>query len=184
MSTRFPIARWMIRINLWCGLASGFALLAMMLMGALDVIGTNLDLAGLTARPIPAAFEFMATMMVVNVFLAMSLGQARRRHIRVEIVLNVLPGGLRRAVEAFSLLCSIALFALIAWFGWKSGLHATGVGEYSSGLINYPVWPARLVLAVGATLMTVQCAFDFAGLFVERLRTDSASAEPDPEPNR
>ena len=56
MNTRFPIARWVIRINLWCGLASGFALLAMMLMGALDVIGTNLDLAGLTARPIPAAF--------------------------------------------------------------------------------------------------------------------------------
>ena len=103
MNTRFPIARWVIRINLWCGLASGFALLAMMLMGALDVIGSNLDLAGLTARPIPAAFEFMATMMVVNVFLAMSLGQARRRHIRVEIVLNVLPGRLRRAVEAFSL---------------------------------------------------------------------------------
>ena len=75
----------------------------------------------------------------MNVFLAMSLGQARRRHIRVEIVLNALPPGLRRAAEAFSVLCSIALFALIAWFGWKAGLHATGVGEYSSGLINYPV---------------------------------------------
>ena len=65
-------------------------------------------------------------MMVVNVFLAMSLGQSRRRHIRVEIVLNALPRSMRRAAEAFSLLCSIALFALIAWFGWKSGLHATG----------------------------------------------------------
>ena len=176
MNTRFAIARWVMRINLWCGLASGFALLAMMLMGAVDVVGSNLDLAGLTARPVPAAFEFMATMMVVNVFLAMSLGQSRRRHIRVEIVLNALPRSLRRTAEAFSLLCSIALFALIAWFGWKSGLHATGVGEYAPGLIKYPVWPARLVLAAGATLMTGQCAFDLAGLFVERLRTDSTGA--------
>ena len=181
MNARFPIARWVIRFNLWCGLASGFALLAMMLMGAMDVIGTNLDLVGLTARPVPAAFEFMATMMVVNVFLAMSLGQARRRHIRVEIVVNALPPPLRRAAEAFSVLCSIALFALIAWFGWKSGLHATSVGEYSSGLINYPVWPARLILAVGATLMTVQCLFDLLGLFVERLRTDSAGADSEPD---
>ena len=39
VTARFPIARWVIRINLWCGLASGFALLAMMLMGAIDVIG-------------------------------------------------------------------------------------------------------------------------------------------------
>ena len=114
MSSKSAVARRMMRINLWCGLASGFALLAMMLMGAVDVVGSNLDLAGLTARPVPAAFEFMATMMVVNVFLAMSLGQARRRHIRVEVVLDALPPPLRRAAEAFSLLCSIALFALWA----------------------------------------------------------------------
>ena len=145
-------------------------------------MGTNLDLVGLVARPVPAAFEFMATMMVVNVFLAMSLGQARRRHIR---------GGDRPQRDAAAAPsrpsrrspCSarIALFALIALFGWKAGLHATSVGEYSSGLINYPVWPARLVLAVGATLMTVQCTFDFLGLFVERLRTDSAGADPEPD---
>lgn len=176
---RYAAARWLMRANLWCGLASGFALLAMMVMGALDVLGTNLDMIGLPAKPIPAAFEFMATMMVVNIFLAMSLAQSRRQHIRVEVLVNLLPAGWRTAADALAYGFSMALFVLIALFGWKSGMHATNVGEYAPGLINFPVWPARLVLAFGASLMAVQCAFDLVGLFVRPMATSEAEFDPD-----
>ena len=64
-------ARFLLRVNLVCGLLSGVALLLMMLAGAADVIGTNLDMIGLQSRPIPAAFEFMATMMVVTFIIMM-----------------------------------------------------------------------------------------------------------------
>ena len=85
------IVNVMMKLNLACAVLSGIALLMMMVVGALDVIGTNLDMIGLPSHPIPAAFEFMATMMVVSVFLAMSLGQARRTHIRVEVLVDKLP---------------------------------------------------------------------------------------------
>jgi TRAP-type mannitol/chloroaromatic compound transport system permease small subunit len=176
---RYAVARWLMRVNLWCGLASGFALLAMMVMGALDVLGTNLDLIGLTAQPIPAAFEFMATMMVVNVFLALSLAQSRRQHIRVEVLVNLLPSRWKTVADALAYGFSMALFVLIAFYGWKSGMHATNVGEYAPGLINFPVWPARLVLAFGASLMAVQCAFDLVGLFVRPMATSEAEFDPE-----
>ena len=73
-------------------------------------------------------------------------------------------------------LLSLLFFALIAWFGWKSGLHSAGVGECSPGIVNYPVWPARLVLAVGATLMSVQCLFDLLAVFFPRLSTREGTA--------
>ena len=57
---RSAVARLLLRVNLVCGLLSGVALLLMMIAGAADVIGTNLDIIGLQSRPIPAAFEFMA----------------------------------------------------------------------------------------------------------------------------
>ncbi len=176
---RYAVARWLMRVNLWCGLASGFALLAMMAMGALDVLGTNLDFIGLTAKPIPAAFEFMATMMVVNVFLAMSLAQSRRQHIRVEVLVNLLPSRWRLAADAIAYGFSMVLFVLIAFYGWKSGVHATNVGEYAPGLINFPVWPARLVLAFGASLMALQCAFDLVALFVRPMAASEAEFDPE-----
>ena len=173
-SDRAAIAHWLLRINLACAFVSGVALLLMMLAGAADVIGTNLDLLKLPSSPIPAAFEFMATMMVVNVFLAVSLGQARRQHIRVEVLVNRLPRTLQRVADVAQYVLAVAFFGLIAWFAWPAAVHSFNVGEYAPGLINFPIWPARFILAFGATLMSIQCCFDIVGLFAQRYRcTDS-----------
>lgn len=170
-SDRAAIAYWLLRINLACAFLSGVALLLMMLAGAADVIGTNLDLVKLPSSPIPAAFEFMATMMVVNVFLAVSLAQARRQHIRVEVLVNRLPRTLQRVTDVVQYLLAVAFFGLIAWFAWPAAVHSFNVGEYAPGLINFPVWPARFILAFGATLAGIQCCFDIVGLFAQRYRS-------------
>ena len=172
-------ARFLLRVNLLCGLLSGVALLLMMLAGAADVIGTNLDIIGLQSRPIPAAFEFMATMMVVTVFLATALGQSRRNHIRVGVITNMLPRGLQRTTSFVQHAFSAAFWGLIAWYGWKSGLHSVSVGEYATGLINFPIWPARLVLGFGALLMFVQCLFDILSVFNSRFDATDLSRHGD-----
>ena len=178
---RATVARWLLRINLWCGLLSGVAMMLMMIMGAADVIGTNLDMIGLQSRPIPAAFEFMATMMVVTVFLATALGQARRNHIRVEVLVNKLPAAGQRILAAFRHLLSAIMWGLIAWYGWKSGFHSVSVGEYAPGLIKFPVWPARLVLGFGSSVMCVQCVFDLLAVFSQRFdATDMAHHSDNP----
>jgi len=177
--TRHILAAWIVRINLACGFLSGVAMLLMMVAGTADIITSNLDKLGLPSKPVPAAFEFMATMMVVVVFLAISLAQSRRSHIQVELVINLLPGGLRKALEVLHHLLSATLFALIAWFGWQAGLHSFRVGEFAAGLINYPIWPARLVLAFGATLMVVQCLLDLAAVFSSRFATEDRPHPPE-----
>lgn len=134
---------------------AGLAMLLMMLVGASDVIGTNVF-----AKPIPAAFEFMATMMVVVVFFSVALAQAQRAHIRVAVVTDLLPPLLRWVTDALYFLCSLIFFVLIAWFGWKSGLRSFEVGEYVSGAINWPTSPARFALALGASVMALQCLYD------------------------
>ena len=176
---RSAVARLLLRVNLVCGLLSGVALLLMMIAGAADVIGTNLDIIGLQSRPIPAAFEFRATMMVVTVFLATALGQARRNHIRVEVLTNMLPRSLQRVTSFIQHTLSAAFWVLIALYGWKSGLHSVSVGEYATGLINFPIWPARLVLGFGATLMFVQCLFDIFSIFSSRFDATDMSRHGD-----
>ncbi len=162
------IVNGFMKINLACGILSGIALLLMMVVGALDVIGTNLDMIGISSAPVPAAFEFMATMMVVCVFLAVSLAQARRTHIRVEVLVNHLPHPLQKLADLFRHLICMGFFMSIAWFGALSAIHSFNVGEYAPGIINFPIWPARFFLAFGAALISIQCMIDFIGVLSKR----------------
>jgi len=173
--------KWLMKINLACAFLSGIALLLMMVVGAVDVIGTNLDMVGVSSSPVPAAFEFMATMMVVSVFMAISLGQARRTHIRVELIANMLPARAQVMANLFRHGLSVAFFMAIAWFGMLSAINSFNVGEYTPGSINFPVWPARFFLAAGASLMAVQCIFDFLSVFwgwFDVKRHDGATSPP------
>ncbi len=173
--------KWLMKVNLACAFLSGIALLLMMVVGAVDVIGTNLDMVGVSSKPVPAAFEFMATMMVVSVFMAVSLGQARRTHIRVELIANMLPPAGQMIANLIRHGLSVAFFMAIAWFGILSAINSFNVGEYTPGIINFPIWPARFFLAAGVSLMTIQCIFDFLAIFwnwFDVKRHDGANSSP------
>jgi len=148
------------RTNRLAALVAGGGLFAMMVIGAADVVMSNLDLLGLTARPIPATTEFTGTMMVVAIFFALALGQQQRRHIRITLS-RYASGRTARILDAFRHIVHGTLYALIAWFGWQVAGHSFSTGEFAAGLYDFPVWPARLALALGASLMVVQCIADF-----------------------
>lgn len=161
--------RAIARLNRLLASLAGLCLLAMMLVGGLDVLATNLDALGLQSRPLPSAREFVATMLVAAVFLAMALAQQRRAHIQVGF--GRLTGGrLALGLEALRHLAHALFYGLIAGFGWSVAVEATRSGEFAPGLINFPMWPARVALAVGATAMAVQCLADLAVLVRSRVR--------------
>ena len=164
-------AKALLTLTRACAILSGIALLLMMLAGAADVFGTNLDVVGLRSRPIPATFEFMGAMMVVTVFLAVSFAQHDRRHIRVELLVRRLPAFWQKSADVLQFALGAILFGLIARYTWPAAIHAFNVGEYATGIINFPLWPARFILAFGVTLMTVQCLFDMLGVRFASFRT-------------
>ena len=169
----------MQRVNRAAASLAGVAILLMMMVGAADVVMTNLNLFGSASRPIPATTEFMATMMVVAVFLGLSLAQQRRSHIQMDVSQFTRPA-IRRLLEAAHHLSHGFLYGMIAVFGWGAAGHAFDVGEFAAGAYDFPIWPARLVLAAGASLMTLQCIVDLAAVFWPALRAapDDLPAKP------
>lgn len=165
-------AAWVGKIGLVLAFMSGVAMLLMMIAGSMDIIGTNVF-----AQPVPAAFEFVATMMVVVVFFALSLAQARKAHIRVEVLYQRMPGWLQFTVDVIQYSLTAVFFGLIAYFGWKAAALGFAQGEYASGIVNFPIWPARFALAIGASLMAVQCLIDLMGLMFGWSTDDSADSK-------
>lgn len=165
-------ANWIGRLGLLFALISGISMLLMMIAGALDIIGTNVF-----AWPIPATFEFMTTMMVVVVFFALSLAQARKAHLRVEVIYQHMPRAVQFLVDIFQYAMTAVFFALIAYFGWLAAGLGFAQGEYASGIVNFPIWPARFAMAIGATLMTIQCLIDLVGLILGWEIDDSGDSQ-------
>jgi TRAP-type C4-dicarboxylate transport system permease small subunit len=137
---------------------AGASLLSMMLIGAIDIIGTKL-----VDRPLPGTFELTEALMVLGVFLALAHTQARRQHIAVDLVTRRLGRGARGALDLFARLLTLGVFALIAWQGWVLGLGSLRVREYAPGIVQFPLYPSKLALAVGATLMVLQSLVDVLG---------------------
>lgn len=134
---------------------AGLGILAMMLVGATDVLGLFLF-----NRPLPGAFEFTEALMVGSVFFAIAGAQANRSHVRVQVFVHLMPAWLGATLDRVGDFLTFCLFGLIAWIGWRMAAESIAVGEYSSGLIRFPVWPAKISLALGASLMTIQALFD------------------------
>lgn len=147
--------RW---ANAVAALLSGACIFAMMLVGAGDVIGIYFF-----NSPIPGAFELTEILMVAGVFLAVSLAQARKQHVRVEVLVGVLPPHLQEVLLRLGYAMTAVFFGLIAWVGWSVAVNSYAVGEFSSGIIQVPVTPARFALAIGATLIAIQALFDVIG---------------------
>lgn len=141
------------RIESWAAAIAGLGVLLMMLIGGIDVITTKA-----LSWPIPGAYEITETLMVATVFLALALSQREKRQIRVELITEKLGRGKRLFFDAIAEVFSLAMYGLIAWFGIQAAWESVQIGEFSSGIVKLPIWPAKIALAVGAALMCIECA--------------------------
>lgn len=143
---------FLFRMEKWAAVIAGLGVLVMMLLGGIDIITTKAF-----SWPIPGAYELTETMMVASVFLALALSQREKRQIRVELFVERLGERPRRVADALADLCSLGIYAFIAWYGAYAFWTSFVVGEYGSGAVRLPLWPAKLALAFGAVLMCIQC---------------------------
>ena len=134
---------------------AAISLLSMTVIGTVDLVSTNF-----LNRPIPGAFELIETLMVVTVFMALASAQARRQHIVVDIAINHLAASTQRLCRIVGDALGAVFFFVIAWQGWLMALRSWAIDEAASGLIGFPIYPAKIALAVGASLITLQCLWD------------------------
>lgn len=133
---------------------AALAIVVMMFVGAADVVLTQFG------YPIAGAFELTESLMVACVFLAIALAQRNGQHIRVDIALRAAGPRTRVALDTIANLLSFVLYGAIAYYGWHEFARSLAGGEFAAGIVRMALWPARLALALGATLMAAQALAD------------------------
>ncbi len=89
--------------------------------------------------------------------LAAALTLQRNEHIRIDIISNHLPKGVRNTIELIGHVFMLLPFcALMVWETWPNMMESYSIGENSSNYGGLIIWPAKAFILVGFVLLFFQ----------------------------
>lgn len=150
------------------GIVSGFATLLIMLVIVADVAGR-----AILNAPLDMSTEISEVLMVVLVFMGLAAAQQTRQNFAIDIATRHLPVKLQELVETLGYVFSLALVGVLAWLSTKQAISAFQRGETGFGIVAFPIWPTRFLLAIGLWLLTLQFVCDVLRYFLGAPRVKS-----------
>ncbi len=135
------------------------------LLGALAAILFAFMAVGITVDVVMrnAGFGVIAWMLEAteySLFVATFLGAPwvlrKGAHVRVDVVVNVLPPGLRRAAEIFANLVALAVAGVLFYYALRVGATAHAEGARAIKEFIFPEWWIFAVVVASAALLIVE----------------------------
>lgn len=155
---------WLDRVDgalagAWRALGAGAsaALLLVMLAVSADAL-----LRQALNRPIAGTLEGVELLLVLVVYAGLARTQAERGHIAVDLLTGRLAGRPRAAVAALASILALALFGATAWATGRMAVRSWQMGEYSAGLVAFPLYPSRGLVALGCACLCLQLLVELA----------------------
>ncbi|RPE72915.1 TRAP-type C4-dicarboxylate transport system permease small subunit [Tibeticola sediminis] len=104
---------------------------------------------------VPGIDAYAGYLMAASGFLALAHTFKRGEHIRVTLLLNLLQGRWRRALELWALAVSTLLAWLFAFYAAKLTWESWQFNDISTGNDATPLWIPQLGMAVGALIFAI-----------------------------
>ena len=158
------------RLALAILLVGGLGLLMSMFLGVGDVIGTQF-----LKSPLPGAKELTESTMVLIVFGALTYAQIKRSHIRVELLYTRMGPRGRAVMDVIADIAALLFFSLLLWQAVNEAIFSVQLKEATVGLIRFPLYPARIILAAGTGLLFLRLLID---LFEDLKRMHTGAPVP------
>lgn len=133
----------------WCenllAVAAGLMLLLMMLITAVDVAMRYVFHA-----PLPWGFDLVTQyLLVATFFFSFSIALRMGEHVAVDYFVRSFHPGVRHWAMSVAWLACGALAATVAVIAVIETIHAWRQGEVVAGVIPWPVWAQKAIVAAG-----------------------------------
>lgn len=145
---------------------------AMLLVTVVDIVLRNA-----IQRPVPGVFEYSEVALAIIVFLGVPYTMQVGGHVVIDSLTSRLPDRWRRGAEALALAVTLPFVVWLAVASVGVAVESFQSGEVKYGVVQAPVWPARLAVPVGSALLAAEIAIALS----QRLRRrDPASTSSAP----
>jgi TRAP-type C4-dicarboxylate transport system permease small subunit len=134
------VSSWSERVGL-------VAMAAMALTTLIDVIGSKVF-----KWPLPGSTEITSVVQVIAIASGLAFSKIDGRHIRVEFLLEWMPQRGKAALDVFSALLGLGLFAVAGWMTYEHGLSLFNSGT-KTFLLGIPLSPFSFWIALGCIPM-------------------------------
>lgn len=165
LATIDAIERWLARL----GILSGVMTLLITIVVVADVTGRFLF-----NHPIHGATELSELLLVAMVFIGLAAAQQDRQNYAIDMVTRHLPVSVQKFLEILSYVLCMLVVAALAWFSLRQAFDSYDRGEAGFGIIPFPIWPARFVLAIGLWLLALQFFCDITRHLMGQVRATAS----------
>ncbi|MCA0963345.1 TRAP transporter small permease subunit [Salipiger bermudensis] len=162
-STLSRLDRGLLKLETVFAFLSGLGAFALMMLAVISVSGRNLF-----NEPLRGYVDWIETAMPLIAILGISYVQRQGGHIRMDIVVGKLKG---RALWAAEWLTTFGILVLIVALVWGSWAHFDRSFDMTRPMwsrdstidIGLPLWPAKLIVPVAFTVMSLRLLLQLWG---------------------
>lgn len=140
-----------------CGLAAGLAIAMLAVLITLDVILRNFGITNF-----PWLLEVSEYVIYGATFLAAPWVLHLGSHVRVDLLVSVLPARLARGLGLIAELMGLMACATLAWHGLRVTLDTFSRGDMLYKELVIPEWPLLAVIPLSGALLSAEFARRFA----------------------
>lgn len=142
-------------------------------------VGAEVTMRYAFNSPIPGHLELSELLVPVIVFLALSYTQATHGHVGMDLIVeNLTPAGRRRA-NMVTLVASIFVCSVIAWFSFKSTYQLWLYDDVTMTPPYFKTWPASAAIPLGYLLCAIRMVLQLLNVFDPERFPDYAPKLPE-----
>ena len=145
------LRRALDRFYAGCGILAGISLVAIGVLILMQIA------ARLLGSPLTWTDEFAGYAMASSSFLALAYTFNSGGHIRVSMLLDVMPPAGKRGLDALCLLIGIGIAGIFAWHTVILTWQSYAFNDMGQGIVPVPLWIPQIsmTLGVGALLVAL-----------------------------
>jgi len=143
------------KIEAGSALIAGLITMLIMFLMVLDIVLRNLFNISLIS-----VYEFVTYSFVGVVALGFAYVQGQKNNVIVEIATQSFPNLYKNILDLIGNIIGLAVTGIIVWQNTQATIFSFIQKEYGNGLIQIPLWPAKLVLTVGLLLLGIRLLYN------------------------
>jgi TRAP-type C4-dicarboxylate transport system permease small subunit len=105
--------------------------------------------------PLQGSVDYTENLLVVIIAFGLAATTAKGEHISVDALSTKLSSAWQHILNAVAAFISFVIFSALAWRGIVAGLESVTNHETMMTMVNTPLYPFRLILAIGFVFCVV-----------------------------